>query len=296
MASKGLGRGLSALIADRQQDDQKTAASRAGGGHPIATAERDSLPLAKLKPGGFQPRVYFDETHLAELAESIRKNGVVQPILVRRAKDAPEMYEIVAGERRWRASKMAGLAVIPAIVLELDDRQALEVALVENIQRKDLNLLEEAEGYQRLIQEFDYTQEALAETLGKSRSQITNTLRLLALPDQVKQMLAEEKLTAGHARAILTAEEPGRVAEVVIKRDLNVRQTEKLVKKLAKEPRTLPRKVSLRDPEIKRLEKELCAKLGLELSVTNKGEAGKITITYHTLAELDSVLRRLDRD
>jgi ParB family transcriptional regulator, chromosome partitioning protein len=290
MVKGGLGKGLSALIADKHEPLQALPATPT-----VVTSERDTLPLDKLRPGKYQPRTRFSEQELQELSESIRKNGVVQPILVRKA-DADGMYDIVAGERRWRASNLAGLRTIPAIVMELTDRQSAEIALVENIQRKDLNMLEEAEGYQRLIQEFDYTQEQLAEAIGKSRSQITNTLRLLSLPQRVKQMLEEDKISGGHARAILSAQDPVTVAEIVAKRDLNVRQTEKLVKKLSSEPRATTRKITLKDPEIRQLEAELSKKLGLELSVLNKGEAGKIIITYRSIAELDSVLRRLDRD
>lgn len=285
--AKGLGKGLSALIADKDDGELLEVPT-------IVASERDSLPLDVLHPGKFQPRLYFDEEELQELAESIKKNGVVQPILVRAVGEEGQ-YEIVAGERRWRAAKMVNLATIPVIILELDDRKALEIALVENIQRKNLHMLEEAEGYQRLIEEFDYTQEGLAEVIGKSRSQISNTLRLLSLPNEVKTLLNDEKITPGHARAMLMVEDPVRMADIVVKRDLNVRQTEKLVKKMANDSQPT-RQITLKDPEVRELEQELSKKLGLELTVTNKGEGGKIIITYHTLQELDSVLRRLERD
>lgn len=285
MSKSGLGKGLSALIAEKPVLTPATAPT-------VVASTRDTLPLNKLRAGKYQPRTKFSQEELQELAESIKKNGVVQPILVRKAAEG-EMFEIIAGERRWRAANLAKLESIPAIIMEVSDQQAAEVALVENVQRKDLNMLEEAEGYQRLIDEFHYTQEQLAEVIGKSRSQITNTLRLLALPEKVKKMVAEDRLSGGHARAILAAPDPIAVAEVVAKRDLNVRQTEKLVKKMSETPRIANRKPTLHDPELKELEQEICERLGLELTVTNKGHSGKIVISYHSIEELDSILRRL---
>lgn len=233
--NKGLGRGLSALIAEADAPVAQTATTTKN-----LTAANDSLQAVKisvssLKASKFQPRSYFNETDLADLAESIKKNGVVQPVIVRAlsARDSNNpnaTHEIIAGERRWRASQQAGLKEIPAIVMEIDDKQALEIALIENIQRQNLTPLEVAEGYQRLIDEFDYTQEELAGVIGKSRTQITNFLRLQSLPEKVKTMLNEDKLSVGHARALLTAENPTELAENIVKRGLNVRQAEKLSK------------------------------------------------------------------
>ncbi len=198
----GLGRGLSALISENNLQPTPTAVD---SNKPSGV---DSVPSGKLHAGKYQPRTRFDETMLSELADSIRKNGMMQPIIVRPSAKQSGKFEIVAGERRWRAAKIAGLDQLPVIVREITDQQALELALVENIQRQDLSPLEEAAGYQRLIEEFNYTQEELAGTVGKSRSHIANLLRLLALPDEVKQMLDSGKLTMGHARALLNAPDP----------------------------------------------------------------------------------------
>jgi ParB family chromosome partitioning protein len=218
----GLGKGLSALISERKIDIASSLESK---------GKRDEITTDQLFPSKFQPRVIFDNDEMEELAESIKRNGVVQPILVRARRGYG--FEIIAGERRWRACKMINLATVPSIILDVDDRQASEIALIENVQRQNLTVLEEAEGYKKLIREFKYTQEQLADVMGKSRSHVTNLIRLLGLPEGVKKFLNEGKLSAGHARALLSAPEPIKAAEEVIKKNYSVRQTENFVKKLS---------------------------------------------------------------
>lgn len=333
--SKGLGRGLSALIADSNEPEiirQKQTVSAANDSVPAV-----KLPLSSIKPGRFQPRNFFKPEDMAELAESIRKNGVVQPVIVRaitgRDPDYPRAtHELIAGERRWRAAGLANLEEIPAIVMELTDRQALEIALIENIQRQNLTPIEVAEGYQRLIDEFKYTQEQLAESLGKSRTQITNFLRLLSLPEQIKDMLNKEKISVGHARLLLTAPDPNLVAEKIIKQGLSVRQAEKLIQTM-QDPRTAPIKKkapissaveairkesegtdakrkakvaefvevyqqlieSEQDKDIVELEKVLSKNLGMTLHIIDENDKGKIVIHYESIEQLDGMLRKLER-
>ena len=224
VTQRGLGKGLSALISENYVSPpaaaiKPTAETKAGGVY--------TLPVNKLHPGKFQPRSQFDPVMLTELAESIRKNGLMQPIIVRPSKTQAGKYEIIAGERRWRAAQMAGLEQVPVIIREIADKQALELALVENIQRQDLSPLEEAGGYQRLIEEFEYTQEELAATIGKSRSHIANLLRLLSLPEEIRGMLDNGELTAGHARALIGVPGAVEMAHEIVRRGLNVRQTER---------------------------------------------------------------------
>lgn len=217
----GLGKGLSALISERKIDISEVAES---------AGKKSEINIEELFPSRFQPRTIFDKTELEELSESIRKKGVLQPILVRKRRG--QGYEIIAGERRWRASKMAKTKTIPAVILDVDDKQAMEIALVENVQRQNLKVLEEAEGYKRLISEFEYTQEQLADVVGKSRSHITNIMRLLGLPDGVKEHLNNGKISSGHARALLSAPKPEAAVKEVIGKRYSVRQTENFVKKL----------------------------------------------------------------
>src|SRR5713226_7916208 len=215
---RNLGRGLSALFGEESDD--------------IAAADRQrvgkSVPIGFLRAGRFQPRHRFDDDALRALADSIREKGVLQPLLVRRHPDAANSYEIIAGERRWRAAQLAQLHEVPVVIKELDDRAALEIALVENVQREDLTALEEAEGYRRLMEEFGYTQEALGTAVGKSRSHVANMMRLLALPDPVRALVESGALTAGHARALLNAADPEGLAREIVRRGLNVRQAERL--------------------------------------------------------------------
>lgn len=299
--TRGLGKGLSALISENYN---QPAAKTVSTGGPAVVSGINHVPHTRLHPGQFQPRNHFDEGALTELAESIQKNGIMQPIIVRPG--AGSKLEIVAGERRWRAAKLAGLENVPVIIREINNKQALELALVENIQRRDLSPLEEAVGYQRLIEEFDYTQEELAGTVGKSRSHIANLLRLLALPEEVKTMLEKGELTMGHARALLTADNPVELARQIVKKGLNVRQAEGFSKGAgtrAKEDAPArpkapaaykhPNQTGVKDPDIVALEETLSENLGLRVSIYDRGQSGEIVLTYDSLSQLDEILKRL---
>jgi ParB family chromosome partitioning protein len=274
---RGLGMGLSALL---------------GGASDLAGAEGiRMLPIEFLRPSALQPRRYFGEDELAALTESIRAKGVMQPLLVRRLPDADEQYEIVAGERRWRAAQLAGCHELPVVVYALSDREALELALLENVQRQDLTPLEEADGYRRLIDEFGHTQEELARTLGKSRSHIANLIRLLALPAPLRALLESGQLSAGHARALLGARDPAPLARHVIARGLNVRQTEALVRNERQTVRLNgPRP---RDADAMALERDLSSRLGLPVRLQPRGTGGTLSIAYRSLEQLDELIRRL---
>jgi ParB family chromosome partitioning protein len=281
---RGLGKGLSVLLGAA---GEAYGADAPGTGSGVRT-----VPVELLQPSPLQPRRRFAEEELAQLADSIRAKGVMQPLLVRRRPGEPGHYEIVAGERRWRAAQRAGVHELPVVVHELADRDALEVALLENVQRQDLSPLEEAEGYQRLIDEFGHTQQALAEALGKSRSHIANLLRLLALPPQVRTMVEEGALSAGHARALLMAQDPLRLARMVVARGLNVRQTEALVK--AERTRAgAPTERAAKGPDMIALERELSSQLGLAVNLTTRGDGGVLSIAYRSLDQLDGLLKRL---
>jgi ParB family chromosome partitioning protein len=231
----------------------------------------------------------MDEEALAELTASVREHGVLQPILVRPKPGMPSMYQIIGGERRWRAAQAAKLHDVPVVVRDMDDRAAMAAGLVENLQREDLNALEEAEGYRRLTEEFGLKPEALGNAVGKSRSHVANTMRLLGLPPGVRQMLGRGSLTAGHARALLTAPDPVRLAELVVTRGLNVRQTEALAA-AAERPKTARRQ---QDAETRALERELSERLGLRVSIEHRGKSGKVTIAYRDLDQLDGIVRLL---
>lgn len=295
-AKKGLGRGLSALM----NDELAPAAT-------LAAVETDrapnTLPVSALQAGKFQPRRQFDEEVLHELADSIEKNGIMQPITVRSVGNG--RYEIIAGERRFRAAKLAKLTDVPVIIREADDAQALELALIENIQRADLNPLEEAAGYQRLMEEFNYTQEKLASEVGKSRSHVANLLRLLDLPETIKKLVDQGKLTMGHARALLTAKNPETLAKQVVADGLNVRQTELLASggelgaakpasgKKASAARA-PKADGSKNTEVREIEDMLAENLGLKVAINTRGaQAGEVVISYDSLAQLDEILRRL---
>lgn len=300
MAQRGLGKGLSALISDQYVPP---AAANRTPGDTKGEGGVQTLSVYKLHAGEYQPRTRFDETSLSELSDSIRKNGVIQPLIIRPSSHEKGKYEIIAGERRWRASKMAGLDDVPVIIREITDRQALEFAIVENVQRHDLSPLEEALGYQRLIEEFDYTQEELAGTVGKSRSHIANLLRLLGLPDEVKILLEKGDLTMGHARALLTSANPVELAQLIVKKGMTVRQAEKFSKGagMARRTSSAPkgegssayRAPINKDPDIVALEDSLSENLGVRVSINDRGQAGEIILSYDSLMQLDEILRRL---
>lgn len=277
---RGLGRGLSALIGD------EVAAVK---GEPALKKDLRSLPVAFLQPGRFQPRMTFDEQPLQELAASIKEKGVLSPILVRPI--GPDRYEIVAGERRWRAAQLAKLHDVPVVVRELPDDQALELAIIENVQRADLNAIEEGAAYEELITKFNRTQDDVAREVGKSRSHVANTVRLLRLPDQVKVWIREGKLTAGHARTLLAEADPVARARELIQGALTVRQAEqRSVHK--KKPGGKPAK----DPNIADLEANISNRLGLKVQIIHKGDkGGEMRISYKTLEQLDDLTKRLSR-
>lgn len=282
---RGLGMGLSALLGAAHDERDAESEPRGGGVRRV--------PIELLRPSRVQPRRRFDEDELDSLTDSIREHGIMQPLLVRPLADEPGVFEIVAGERRWRAAQQAGLHELPAIERPLTDREALELALIENVQRSDLSPLEEAEGYRRLIEEFGHTQEALASTIGKSRSHVANLLRLLGLPPTVRSELESGRLSAGHARALLGARDPVALATVVVDRGLNVRQTESLVRADAKAETIPVRRPAEKPADTLALERTLAGRLGLPVRLTPSGEGGSITIAYRTLEQLDGLLKRL---
>ena len=276
---RGLGRGLSALIGDE--------AAPMRGAEPAPKATR-TLPVEFLKPGRFQPRKTFEGEALADLAASIREKGVLTPILVRPL--GADSYEIVAGERRWRAAQMAKLHDVPVVVREMADAEALEIAIIENVQRADLNAIEEAMAYEELITRFSRTQEQVAQEVGKSRSHIANTIRLLKLPESVKVLLQTGKLTAGHARTLLSAADPEARAYEILAGEMTVRQAEQRSK--SKKTGAKPPK----DPNIADLEAKISNQLGLKVHITHNGDkGGDIRVSYTTLEQLDEVTRRLSR-
>jgi ParB family chromosome partitioning protein len=277
---RGLGRGLSALIGD------EVAAVK---GEPVAKKDTRTLPVAFLQPGKYQPRKTFDDQPLADLAASIKEQGVLSPILVRPI--GPDRYEIVAGERRWRAAQMAKLHDVPVVVRELPDDQALEIAIIENVQRADLNALEEGAAYQELVAKFGRTQEEVAQQVGKSRSHVANTIRLLQLPEQVKAWVREGKLTAGHARTLLGVADPQARARELIAGEMTVRQAEQRSAK-KKKPGAKPAP----DPNIKDLEASISNRLGLKVHIVHKGDkGGEMRISYKSLEQLDELTRRLSK-
>jgi ParB family chromosome partitioning protein len=278
---RGLGRGLSALIGD------EAAAIR---GEPVSKRDTRTLPVAFLQPGRFQPRKTFAEEPLADLADSIREKGVLSPILVRPI--GPDRYEIVAGERRWRAAQMAKLHDVPVMVRELPDGEALEIAIIENVQRADLNAIEEGMAYEELINRFNRTQEDVAKEVGKSRSHVANTIRLLKLPESVKGWVREGKLTAGHARTLLSAADPEARARELMAAGLTVRQAEQ---------RSTPKAPKAggqvhKDPNIADLEAHISNALGLKVQVIHRGDkGGEMRISYKTLEQLDELTKRLSK-
>ncbi len=277
---RGLGKGLSALLGEA------ATASAATPGAGLRT-----LPVSALEPGPFQPRDAMDEGALEELAASMKEHGVLQPILVRPRKGDAQRYQIIGGERRWRAAQKAGLHEVPALVRDFSDREAMAAGLVENLQRQDLNALEEAEGYGRLTQQFGLTQEALAKIVGKSRPHVSNTLRLLNLPERVRDLLRDGALTAGHARALLAAPQPEALALAIVDRGLNVRQAEALAAQ-----REVPSRAERRAPdaETRALEREITARLGLRVAIRHGAKGGQVVLSYKDLDQLDGIVRLLN--
>lgn len=288
---RGLGRGLSALLGD----DAASLAEPADNAAPGRTRGETRMAIDLIEPNPHQPRRTFDETELEELAASIRQHGVLQPIVVRPHSSNPGGYEIVAGERRWRAAQRAQLHEIPAIVRELDDRTVLEIAIVENIQRADLNPVEEAQGYAQLIESFGHTQSDLSRIVGKSRSHLANMLRLLTLPEPVLSMVKDGMISAGHARALVTASDPLGLAKKVIEQKLSVRETEALARR-ASAPRTAgkPRASAEKDADTRILEGDLSAAIGMSVRIEHAGQnGGEMRIRYRDLEQLDQLCQKL---
>jgi len=277
-ARRQLGRGLAALFGE------------ADGAASADPAQQRFVPIEWIRPGKLQPRQRFAEAELEALAQSIREKGILQPLLVRSLTATETDFELIAGERRWRAAQRVGLHEVPIIIRQISDSEALEIALIENLQREDLSPLEEAEAYRRLIDEFGRTQAGLAEALGKSRSHVANTVRLLGLPAPVRHRVDEGELSAGHARALLGAADPAALAEEVVRRGLNVRATERLVQRRAGTP---PSERRPRDADTAALERELGAVLGLRVTLEAKKRGGTLTLHYASLDQLDRVLRLL---
>ena len=280
-AELGLGRGLNALLGDPVLQDQ-------GEGSV-------SLPISQVEPGLNQPRKRFDPEALAELADSIREHGIIQPLTVRRLSSG--YYQIIAGERRWRAAKQAGLDEVPAVIIEADDRKVMEIGLIENLQREDLNPAEEARGYQVLMNEYGMTQDQVAQRMGKSRPAVTNALRLLNLPEDVLTLVEEGRLSAGHARALLGAPTPAlqrQGARAVLDKGLSVRQTEALVKALQKEKKPRARTEDMLAIYLADLEKNLGSQLGRKVHIQHRGKKGKLELEYYSEDDLETLLRLLN--
>jgi ParB family chromosome partitioning protein len=282
--SARLGRGLAALIGDITP----IAAPRVGDAGGMKR-----LPVDFIVPHRANPRRDFDPNLLEELAASIKEKGVMQPLLVRPVHDNPDQFEIIAGERRWRAAQLAGLHEVPVIIRDVDDREALELAIIENVQRADLSALEEALGYEQLLEQFAYTQNDLAHVIGKSRSHVANTLRLLKLPEPVRDMLARGELTAGHARTLITAENPTALAAQIISGGLSVREAEALSQRDLGRPDKPAKIVVEKDPDTLALEKRLSDTLGLGINIVHSETGGRLEVRYRTVEQLDAVCRKL---
>ena len=268
---KGLGRGLSSLIGETKIETQKNL-----------------LSISDLTPNKYQPRKIFDEENLNDLTNSIKERGVLQPIIVRKSKDEKFKFEIIAGERRWLAAQKAGLHNVPAVITEADDLKSLEFAIVENVQRHDLNPLEEAQGYKRLIDEFSYDQDKVSKFIGKSRSHIANSLRLLSLPNEVIKLIEAQKLTAGHAKIIVGLENANFVANKIVEKKLSVRQAEKFVQIFKRKKQKIP---NYKDINITSLETSITEKIGLNVIIQNKNNNnGKITLEYKGLDQLNKII------
>jgi ParB family transcriptional regulator, chromosome partitioning protein len=301
-----LGRGLAALIGDDEPEVpvvvQPPVSSAAGVQVAVQQVSTSpglrTVPIELIRANPNNPRKKFNEEELTQLADSIRSKGLLQPLVVRplpqgQAGQGLAGYELVAGERRWRASQIAQLHAVPVVVRELDDRESLEIALIENIQRADLNAVEEAMGYRQLMEQYSYTQQQLADGIGKSRSHITNTMRLLTLPQEIQTKILEGTLTAGHARTLVAVDAPHELAEQIIQLGLSVRQAEELART---SPGGSPRGAvkSEKDADTRQIERELQASLGLGVEIAHKGDkGGKVTISYATLDQLDEIIKRL---
>ncbi|WP_349369493.1 ParB/RepB/Spo0J family partition protein [Salinarimonas sp.] len=292
MAEEGqrlrLGRGLAALIGDMGDDDEGVVERGRG---------QRRVPIEFLRPNPRNPRKSFAESDLEDLAQSIRERGIIQPIVVRSLRGLEDAYEIIAGERRWRAAQRAGLHEVPIVVVEADDRLSLEYAIVENVQRTDLNALEEAAGYDKLIAEFGYSQAELAQVIGKSRSHVANTMRLMKLPQSVQEKLASGAISAGHARALLAVKDPETAAERIVEKGLNVRDVERLARQDEEGQTRPPRPRAEKDADTRALEQALTETLGLEVAISAKPGApnGEVRIRYATLEQLDGLCRALRR-
>ena len=278
MSAKNLGRGLNALLGETAEENVQGI---------------KTVLLSDLEPSPFQPRHVFNQEAIDDLVESIRTKGVLQPLIVRLKNGFSDKYEIIGGERRWRASQLAGLKEVPVLVKTLTDKEALEVALIENLQRQDLNALEEAEGYRRLMDEFANTQEELAQAVGKSRSHVANMMRLLGLPEKVKSFLEDGRLTSGHARALLAAKDPESLAQTVVDKGLNVRQTEKLAQENTPKKKRATVKKSDKQEECDSLAEDLSRILGMTVTIKPKAVGGDLIVSYETLEQLDTLIRKL---
>ena len=286
-ARSRLGRGLAALIGDVGTE---SSAERPRGQRRVATSS--------LRPNARNPRRVFSETELDELTASLRERGMIQPIVARPVRGAPDAYEIIAGERRWRAAQRAGLHEVPVVIIEATDEESLQLAIIENVQRADLNPLEEAEGYRALIRDFSHSQDDVARMVGKSRSHVANTLRLQTLPDRVKEHIRSGRLNAGHARALVGHRDAERLAEEIVTRGLNVRQVEEIARQESiRSGKSRPRKQSAeKNADTLALEKRLSDALGLVVSIDARGESGVVSIRYRNLDQLDDLAQRLGKN
>tara|TARA_B100001741_G_C16542557_1_gene595065 strand:+ start:125 stop:967 length:843 start_codon:yes stop_codon:yes gene_type:complete len=275
-AKKGLGRGLSALFGDIENKSN------------LNEIQKNKLPISDLQRNQYQPRTIFDEDKLAELTSSIKENGVVQPIAVRPNKYEPGKFEIIAGERRWLAAQKAGLNEVPVLILDINDQKSLEIAIVENIQRQDLNVIEEGKGYMRLIKEFGYDHEKIAKFMSKSRSHVSNTLRLLTLPQDIIGLIEEGKLTAGQARPLIGMANASEVAENIVKKRVAAREVESIAKSTKKGSQ------KIKDPNVEFVRNEIESKLGLNIEINNKkNNSGKIIIKYESLEQFELISKLL---
>ena len=286
---KGLGKGLAALIGEAE--DSNLSKSDIKEINEANERKSDEIPIEFLFPNKNQPRKLFNQEKIDELSQSIKQKGLILPILVKKIDE--KNYQIIAGERRWRASQKAGLHNVPVIIKNLDDKEILEIALIENMQREDLNPIEEAEGITRLQEEYQYTQEELAKTLGKSRPQISNTIRLLKLPHKVQEFVQNKSLSAGHARALVGIDQAYSIAKIAIKKDMNVRQLETYIAYI-KNKKSKKGSSKLKDPNILSLEIEITQMLGLSTKIEQKNnEKGKLEIFYNNLEQFDDLLKKL---